>query len=478
MVNPIWLIILPLLSAFLIYTISFAGKGFITKSISFVTVVFNAIVSYKLLQTVKEPFSVVIGGFAPPQGINLYIDSFSLFVAVIINVISLLSLFYFLGEHETNPKYDVLFLLLVAGSNGMILTGDIFNLFVFFEITCIASYALVAYEKGTNGIEAAMKYLILGTVGSIMILIAVALIYFSMGTLNMASMAKAFPQIPAAYRLLITLFLFAGLGVEAAIFPLNAWLPDAHSSAPSSISAVLSGFVIEIPLLVMAKIFVTIFDAGYFIHYLAVFGVVTVLVGEISAFRQTNIKRALAYSSMGQVGLILLALSVGSASAESAALLQVLNHAVSKSLLFFVAGFMIKSSGSYSIESFRGIAQKMPLTTLAFTIGSFSLIGVPPLFGFFSKFNLIMSVAKAGSYPLVAFALLGTVIETVYLVRIIQVLYDKSVTYQAEKARSWESIVVAAVLMIFIVVGVALLPQITAYADLGAISFLTKPVIP
>ena len=477
MVSPVWFIVGPLFSAFLVYTLSVVKNNLIPKTVSFLAIGFNVALSFSMLTSLTGAVSVTIAGFAPPLGINLYADKFAVYFLVAVNTVSFLSLLYSYSYIEKDTGfYHILFLLLVAGANGMVLTGDIFNLFVFFEILCISSYALVAFDKNKNSLEAAIKYLILGSVGSIFILIAIALIYLTTGTLNIADIAVKFSSVSDSYKLLISVFLVAGLGVEAAVFPLNTWLPDAHSSAPSSISAVLSGFVIEIPLFIIVKLVLTVFGADEFKNVFMIAAVLTLLVGEIAAFRQTNVKRMLAYSSMGQVGLMLLALAAGTHAAVNGALLQFVNHAAAKGLLFFAAGIFIKRTGSYDIADYKGIAQKMPYISAAFAVGVLSLIGVPPFFGFFSKFKIITAVMNTGGMIPVLFALLGTIIETVYFIRIIQIIYSKK-----EATIAGENAVTAAIIPLalaaFLIAAVTVLPRVESVTNGAVEAYLKAPVL-
>ena len=456
MVSPILLILVPLATAFLIYILSGLPR-FFSKSLAFLAIAFNAVLSFYLLLS-KLPVNITIAGFKAPVGINLFVDHFSVVMLIIINVIGLLSLIYSLSYIENDkksPKYYILFVLLMAGANGMMMTNDIFNLFVFFEIICLSSYLLVAYTQDKNALEAGLKYLIQGSVGSLLILGGIALLYMNLGTLNLSDIADRFQGLPVQIKVLITTFLFSGLCVEAAIFPFNSWLPDAHSSAPSSISALLSGFVIEIALLIIMRLAYSVLDGGLFFPILAGLGVLTLLIGEIAAFHQTNIKRALAFSSIGQVGLILFALSLGNQQAVSGGLMQVLNHALAKTALFLSVGFMIKQTGSYNYKDYKGIARKMPVSALVFVAGALSLIGVPPLFGFFSKTQIILSALKGGDALRlieVALILTATVIEAAYFVRMFAVMYEKTGSENAKSAPFLPKVV-----LLTLLAGIALL---------------------
>ena len=479
MVNPILLIIIPLGTAFLISTVAGTFKNS-TKYIAFLALLANVWISISLLPKVmNHPLNVIIAGIKPPVGINLLVGPMGAIFSIIISVSGVLVLLYSFKyiEGENQSKYYTLFLLLITGAQGMILTGDVFNLFVFFEILAISSYILVGYSGDRNGFEAAVKYLILGSIGSVFILIAIALIYQETGTLNMADIAGKFALVASGKKMMIMLFFITGMGVEAAIFPLNSWLPDAHSSAPSSISAVLSGFVIEVALVVIIKFIYTIFNMTEVLQYLSLVGVITLLVGEFAAFNQGNIKRVLAYSSIGQIGLILFAMSLNSESGLSAGMMQIINHTASKSILFLVAGYMIKMTGSYQFSDYRGIAKKMPVSSFLFVLGVLSLVGVPPFLGFFSKLNIIISALSSGNVfntVMVFLILLGTIIESVYFLRILQIFYTGKTDKEGVKEAPFVAVLPIALFALVILLGFIVLPGITDYAGSAAAELFTK----
>ncbi|RKX96526.1 MAG: NADH-quinone oxidoreductase subunit F [Spirochaetes bacterium] len=428
MVNPILLIIVPIAAAFFIPIISKAAKS-LAKYIAFFVGLFNLIAAiYIFMHTINTPISVIIAGYKPPVGINLYVGPLAAVLSIVITFIGFLSMIYSFKyiNDDSSPLFYSMFLLLLTGAIGMVLTADIFNLFVFFEILCISSYALVAYDRNRDGLEASMKYLIQGSIGSVLILFGIALIYFSIGTLNMADIALKYQNANKNLITIAIILMITGFGIEAAIFPLNSWLPDAHSSAPSSISAVLSGFVIEVALIIIMKIIFLIFSATYFLTFFAIVGVITLLMGELSAFKQENIKRVLAYSSIGQIGLILFAFSINTPQGISGGIFQIINHAVSKSLLFLSAGYVIHKTGSKNVSDYKGIAKSMPFLGIVFIIGALSLIGIPPFIGFFSKFNIILAAISKHSVlyiVLTALVLLGTIFEASYFFKIAKIMY-------------------------------------------------------
>jgi len=430
MVSPVLLIAVPLGLAIAIPLFALFWKA-AAKYIPPAALVFNLVISIMLLPKVLEnPVIVSIGGWKPPFGINLVAGPVGILFSTVIALVGLLVSIYALDyiKEGVTEKYHTLYLLLLTGATGVVLTGDIFNLFVFFEILCISSYALVAYLRERSGIESAMKYLIQGSVGSSLLLIGIGLLYGQFGTLNMADIAEKITSASPISLFVPMVLLITGLGVEAAIFPLNGWLPDAHSSAPSSISAILSGIAIEVGLYAVARVIFTIFGAQGFLPFLALLGILTLLAGEMCAFSQNNIKRMLAYSSIGQIGLILFALAIATSYGVTGGLFQLVSHTLAKALLFLAVGYMIYRAGSLEISALEGMGKKMPFTCLAFTIGAFSLIGLPPFIGFPSKFLVVraaLATKETLNVVLVGLALLGTVIEAAYFFRVIQVLYFK-----------------------------------------------------
>jgi len=398
MVNPVLLVAVPLGLGFLTPILELISKR-VARYVPVAAMLFNLVVSLLLIPAaMSKPIIVSIGGFPPPLCINLVAGPLGLLLASIIAAVGLAVSVYALGyiKHGATAKYHVLYLLLLTGATGAVLTGDIFNLFVFYEILCISSYALVAYLGDKSGVEAAVKYLVLGSVGSGLALIGIALVYGLFGTLNMADIARNIRSVDSLHLFVPLVFLIAGFGVEAAVFPLNAWLPDAHSSAPSSISAILSGIAIKVGVYAIARVIFTVFGASNMFMFLVLLGLLTLLTGEMSAFSQNNIKRMLAYSSIGQIGLIVFALGMATSAGISGGLFQLISHALAKALLFLAVGYMIHNAGSMDISALEGMGKRMPLTCFAFAIGAFSLIGLPPFVGFPSKLLIVRAALSQG----------------------------------------------------------------------------------
>jgi len=480
MVNPVLLIAVPLGLAFAIALFALFWKD-ATKYIPPAAFGFNLVVSLILLPKVlAEPIIVSLGGWQAPFCINLVAGPVGVLFSAIIALVGFLVSIYALDyiKEGAAEKYHTLYLLLLIGATGVVLTGDIFNLFVFFEILCISSYALVAYLREKSGIESAVKYLIQGTVGSSLLLIGIGLLYGQFGTLNMADIAEKITSTSPISLFVPMVLLITGLGVEAAIFPLNAWLPDAHSSAPSSISAILSGIAIEVGLYAVARVIFTIFGASSILAFLALLGILTLLVGEMCAFSQNNIKRMLAYSSIGQIGLILFALAIGTSYGVTGGLFQMVSHTLSKALLFLAAGYMIYRAGSMEISALEGMGKKMPLTCLAFTIGAFSLVGLPPFIGFPGKFLIVraaLATKETIFIVLIGLALLGTVIEGAYFFRVVQVLYFKGGKVNPGRKEAPVAALIPMFIFVLLIVVVGIYPTlVTDVLNSAASEFLNR----
>ncbi len=471
MVSPILFILAPLAAAFLMVFVN--HKTFAAALALLVSAGLGALALSWLPYALQAAQPVVVAAIPAPLGIPLTLDALgtglALIVAVSVLLVVLYSTAYMKDSHAPVTYYAVL-MLLMTSSFGLVLTRDIFNLFVFFEILCIASYILVSWEQTGAALEAAFKYMVLGSIGSTFILVAIALAYKVAGSLAMADIAAAFATAPKGYAVLAGVLFLFGMGVEAAIFPVNTWLPDAHSSAPSSISAILSGFVIELSLVVAFRVLTTVFGA---LDLLPVFGVLAlagVLVGEFAAYSQTELKRALAYSSIGQIGVMLFALSLGTPEGGRAALQHLLMHSGAKSALFLSAGYFILRTGNRDIGAYRGLGRRMPVTGALFALAALSLIGLPPLFGFFTKFQ-VLSAAAAQNGALawigIAVILLGTILEAVYFFRVVRTLFsaddaapatDRAKSYEME----WPALAAVALFAALVVFGALLLPTLSA----------------
>jgi len=357
-----------------------------------------------------------IGGWAPPFGICLVIDGLSMFILFIINLIGFFVTVYsiaYMEKYTDKAKFFTLFSLMICGMNGAVITGDIFNLFVFLEIASIASYALVAFGTGHEELEASFKYAIMGSVASCFIFMAIAFLYGFTSTLNMADMARvlSYKQGNLFVPFVGVLFLM-GFGLKSALMPFHAWLPDAHSSAPAPISAMLSGVLIKaLGVYSLLRIFFNILGSTQvFLSALMFLSVISIIVGGVLSLSQWNLKRLMAYSSIGQIGYILLGIGLGTPLGIFGAMFHLLNHSVMKSLLFLTAGSIDHAGGGRDLREMSGIAKHMPFTAKANMIASMAVSGIPPFSGFFSKLIIIVACIQKGHIGYGVCAVIGSIL--------------------------------------------------------------------
>ncbi|NJE06214.1 proton-conducting membrane transporter [Thermococcus sp. M36] len=452
------LIALPLISAFFVPLIKGLGKKAVKYYLVLVTALQTGIAVWTFQQVygTGQPIIVMAGAWRPPVGINLYIGHFAALFVLIVAVVSFLMAVFSVRAIEVEPidKYVMLFLLLMLGATGMIATGDIFNLFVFMEITAISAYALTAYNKTGEAAEASLKYIVLGGIGSSFFLIGVALIYGALGTLNMAQIAQLASTIdPTVAQVGLALIIF-GLAVEAELFPLNAWAPDAYQAAPHPITAMFSGFVVKAGLYAMARIlYLMQASAGWssILGLLITLGTLTVIVGELAALRQRDVKRMVAYSSIAQVGFIAVGFALGTQAGVNAAVFHMVNHAVVKVLMFLAIGHVAVVLGGSELERFKGLGKRMPLTAFAITIGAISIIGIPLFNVFWSKMQLVMASMAAGKTGVIALILAASVVEAVYYLRLIHTMW-----FAGEGEKASEGLVISLMLLVLVAIVVVI----------------------
>ncbi len=378
----------------------------ISPVLTLATVLFLGWLSWQLQG--HPSFYYRMGGWQPPLGISLVWDGLSQLLILIIAVISLaVTLFAipYMQQYTAQNKFYSLYLLMIAGMNGVVLTGDFFNLFVFLEIASIASYALVAFGVEAEELEASFKYLILGGVSSTLILMGIVLLYATTGTLNMADMARRLSGTSGNHLLLFIFALFfLGFGLKSAMVPFHAWLPDAHPSAPAPISAMLSGLIIKaLGVYALARVFFVILGLTPVVQtILLTLGGLSMVVGVFLAVGQWDFKRLLAYHSISQMGYVVVGIGLATPLGVLGGLFHLLNHAVFKSLLFLCSGAFEYSTGTRQLKQLGGLIKKMPWTGSCCSVAALSISGVPPFNGFWSKLIIIYALFQAHYYFLAA----------------------------------------------------------------------------
>ena len=400
-------------------------------------------VSVALLSQVMQsgPVSYELGGWEAPWGIEYRVDMLNAPLLVLISAISALALLASRTSIENEiPEnrhtfFYIAWLLCMAGLLGITATGDAFNVFVFLEISSLATYTLIALGKDRRALWASFQYLVAGTIGATFILIGIGLMYVMTGTLNMADLAQRLPDVENT-KTVFTAFAFLSVGVcmKLALFPLHLWLPNAYTFAPSIVTTFLAATATKVAVYVMIRFIFDVFGFEFsFTHFplqevLLTLGIAGIFVASVVAIYQDNLKRMLAYSSVAQVGYIMLGISFASQTGIMATLLHMLNHGLMKGALFLALAAVVYRMGIAQLSQMHGIASRMPLTMAAFLIGGLSLIGVPLTVGFISKWYLVSAALENGWWPVAAAILLGSLLSVVYIWRVIEVAYFKPVS--------------------------------------------------
>ena len=425
-------VVVPLVAAFVLPLFGKKGKSAATLLANLV-VIFLLVLS---VASVGHQRVYIVGKWPIPLGINMVLDGLSSLMLLTISVVSAAAMLFsvrYMEQYTAKSKYLSLFMLMVASMNGLVLSGDIFNLFVFLEIASISSYALVAFGCEHEELEAAFKYMVLGSVGSTFVLFGIALVYGNTGALNMAYISKAIVErgMNAGLNFALCLFI-VGFGVKAALVPFHAWLPDAHPAAPAPISAMLSGVIIKVlGVYALARVIFNVFGITIQVSWVLIgLGVLSMVIGVFLAVGQWDFKRLLAYHSISQMGYVVLGIGIGAlilcrggniiwaSLAILGGLFHLVNHAVFKSLLFLTSGSVEMATGTRKLKELGGLSEKMPNTSAACLIASASIAGVPPFNGFWSKLILVISAVQARFYGLAAVIVIVSLVTLISFLKV------------------------------------------------------------
>jgi multicomponent Na+:H+ antiporter subunit D len=398
------------------------------------------LISILLLQQVMSTGTIVyeLGGWDAPWGIEYRIDHLNAFMLLIITGVSTVILMAAQTSIEKEISEDkhtlfyILYLLSLTGMLGIVATGDAFNVFVFLEVSSLSAYAMIALGKDRRALWSSYQYLIMGTIGATFILIGIGLMYQMTGTLNMEDLSQRLPEV-AQTRTVFTAFAFVIVGVclKLALFPLHLWLPNAYAYAPSIVTALFAATATKVAIYLLIRFTFTVFGLSFSFTTLPLqtlfmaLGLLGVFVASTAAIYQSNVKHLFAYSSIAQVGYMIIGFSISTVSGLTATLLHLFNHALMKSALFLALGAVMYRIGSVQLSQFQGLGRQMPLTMAAIVVGGLSLIGVPLTVGFVSKWYLLMALLENGWWPVAVLVLLGSLLAIVYVWRIVEVAYFK-----------------------------------------------------
>jgi multicomponent Na+:H+ antiporter subunit D len=397
-----------------------------------------------------------MGGWPAPAGIEFVVSGFNTPVLLLVSLIAVIVAVY--GRRSIADEMDArrapllyaCLCLTLTGLLGLTITGDVFNAFVFLEISSLATYTMIAMGRGRRALLASFRYLVVGTVGATFVLIGIGLAYAATGTLNMADLAQRVSGVHgnrALYAAVV--FTFVGLLVKMAVFPLHAWLPGAYAQAPSAVSTFVAAASTKVAIYVACRFAFTVFGTALVFRTMPLDRIglllasAAMLVGSAAACFQSDLKYVLAWSSVAQIGYIVAGISLATAAGVAAAYLHMINHAVIKAALFAAAGLLLLRLGSVRLTALAGLGRRMPWTFAAIVVAGLGLIGVPPTAGFVSKWALVTALVGSGQWPVAVAVLAGSLLALVYVGRIIEIAWFREPPADAEPVRPPTSMVAA-----------------------------------
>ena len=435
---PILVVLCPLITSLFVVLIPNIFFSWILTTLStFLTFLFS-ILLYQEIQ-IHSHISYALGKWMPPIGIEYIIDKVAIIPIIIISGISFIATIFAYKimpeeiEKKSISKVYSLWLLAIAGLLGLVTTGDAFNLFVFLEISSLASVALVAMgaQKDKQALVAAYNYLIIGAVGATLYVIGVGLLYGITGTLNMEDLTNRISDLNNNKALIAGFgFMIIGIMVKAAVFPLHIWLPRAYAYAPSAVSVLLAATATKASLYILARILFSVFENSEdlinntLLYVILPLSIIAMFAGTIMAIYEKDIKRLLAHSSVAQIGYITLAFAIGTKASVAAGFIHMFNHAIIKGGLFIAItslGFFIQKR--VTINNLSGLGRAMPITFFCFVLCSLSLAGLPLTAGFISKLYLIKATISSDAIWIAILILISSALSVVYLWKMIEVMW-------------------------------------------------------
>ena len=481
------LVVLPLIVPFIVALLSIALRKTnysdlvaVSGSLAYL----GAVIMLSRRVLVEGPVTLQAGGWPAPFGITLIADSLSVLMLLLTSAVFVAVNIYssgFIGQKGKRNGYYTFLHFMAAGMSGAFVTGDLFNLFVMFEIVLISSYALIAYTSDKDSLLVSMRYVVLNLIGSSLMLISIGGLYAVTGTLNIADMASVLSQgsVNMAPVLAFSLLLFCVFGIKSGLVPFHFWAPPVYSTSPPPVAAFMAGISKKVGIYAVIRIYFTVFSAASIpenallfagepvntaVAYLAgAMAVATLLLGGFSALHRQSIDRLLSYSSVGQIGFIFIPLSIamleGSNVAMTAALVYLVSHGLAKPALFMISGLIERMTGTSKLEDLGGLSESSIVFSASFFVSAFSLVGIPPLLGFFGKMLVFKSAIVSGNLLLLTALLAGAVITLIYFSRTwLEVFFGEPVDYARSEVSKKEVFAVAVLTVLIVVLGVGFEP--------------------
>jgi len=443
---PALQVVVPLICAPVIVLVRHRGAAWAVATLaSWAALAMAIALAVKVSQS--GTLSYAIGSWPPPWGIEYRVDALNAFVLVLVSLIGSIVMPYAKVSvaaelpQEQEYLFYALYCLCLSGLLGIAITGDLFNLFVFLEISSLSTYVLIALGRRRQALTAAYQYLVMGTIGATFYVIGIGLLYLMTGTLNMADMAQRLAQVTETRPLIAALaFITVGIGLKLALFPLHQWLPNAYAFAPSVVTAFLAATATKVSVYALIRFNFTVFGGTPLVgevpfhELLMVVSIAAIVTMSLVALYQDDLKRMLAYSSVAQIGYITLGVSLANPSGLTAAIAHLFNHGITKGALFLLVGTLALRCGDTRLSQLSGIASRMPLTAFGVVLSGLSLIGIPGTAGFITKWYLVRACLENGSWWLAALVVATALIAVGYVWRFVETAYLKAPGPQAPRA--------------------------------------------
>ncbi|MBE0009162.1 MULTISPECIES: Na+/H+ antiporter subunit D [unclassified Arthrobacter] len=442
-------VVLPFLGAAIAFLLIRHSRS--QRAVSISTLSITLILELFLLQNaaVHGATAVFIGGWMPPFGITLVVDQFSALMLVISTAVSLAVLIYATGQGMTDGDEDgpisifhPTYLILVAGVSNAFMSGDLFNLYVGFEILLTASYVLMTLGGTTPRIRAGVTYVVVSVVSSLLFLIAIGMIYAATGTINLADLAVKLGEIDPSTQMMLHLMLLVAFGIKAAVFPLSFWLPDSYPTAPAPVTAVFAGLLTKVGVYAMVRTETLLFPGDRINTLLMVVAILTMVVGILGALAQSDIKRMLSFTLVSHIGFMIFGLAISTVVGLGAAIFYVAHHITVQTSLFLVTGLIERRGGTANMDRLGGLAKLSPLLGVLFFIPAMNLAGIPPFSGFLGKLGILQAGVELGS-PIAYVAVAASVITSLLTLLAIARVWNRAFWRRPEDALHPDPILLA-----------------------------------
>ena len=439
------LVALPLIGAAI--TLVFGRRRRLQVAVSVVTLTAVLVIASILLVAVDQgaPIAVSVGGWPIPFGIVLYVDPLAALLVLVSSIVLIAVLLFSIGQGAADGDEETpvsifypSYLILAAGIFNAFIAGDLFNLYVGFEILLVASYVLITLGSTESRIRTGVVYIVVSLVSSILFLSAIAAIYASLGTVNMAQIAQRMGELPQDVQLVLHMLLLVAFSIKAAVFPLSFWLPDSYPTAPAPVTAVFAGLLTKVGVYAIIRTETQIFPNSDVNMLLMVIALATMIVGVLGAVAQAELKRILSFTLVSHVGYMIFGLAIGTALSYGATIYYIVHHIIVQTTLFLAVGLVERRAGSTSILRVKGLMRAAPVIAVLYFIPAVNLGGLPPFSGFIGKFALFEAAAEVGT-PLMMVLIVGGIVTSLLTLYALMRAWNLSLWREEEDSSETEA---------------------------------------